>query len=69
MTETQTPPMPEAFFDAYVVAALWSETDQSDETGGLPLDDNYGREDIADEALAEMRDDCEHFWRDNYNDL
>lgn len=51
----------EGFIDAYVECALWSSNDRSDESGGEPLDSNYGPEDIAPEALAKMRADCEAF--------
>lgn len=51
------------FFYAYVECALWSSTDNADDTGGAPLDDNYGPEDIAPETLARMREDCEEFIR------
>lgn len=49
------------FFDAYVECALWSSTDNADESGGAPLDDNYGPEDIEPETLAAMREDCADF--------
>jgi hypothetical protein len=56
----------DSFFAGYVECALWSETDESDpETGGAPLDENYGEEDIAPEALAEMRKDCDNFCDEN----
>ena len=51
----------ETFFDAYVTAALWSSTDESDERGGDPLDDNYTAQDIEPDTLAQMRSDCEQF--------
>lgn len=49
--------------DAYVECALWSSTGYNAETGEDtgPMDDNYGREDIAPEALASMREDIESF--------
>ena len=51
-------PSEKTFFDSYVETALWSSTDNSDETGGEPLDRNYGLEDIDPETLARMRQDC-----------
>ncbi len=54
--------MPEDFFAAYITAALWSTTDQSDESGGVPLDRDHGPEDIDAETLKGMRADCEKFW-------
>jgi hypothetical protein len=49
------------FVDAYIECALWSSTDNADDSGGSPLDDNYGPEDIEPETLAEMRADCADF--------
>lgn len=49
------------FFAAYVECALWSSMDQSTESGGEPLDENYGPDDIADETLREMWADCRDF--------
>ena len=60
---------PQEFFDAYVMTALWSSNDESDESGGNPLDQNYGVSDISDETLNIMRADCNKFWRDNQHDL
>lgn len=48
-------------FDQYVKTALWSETDESDESGGVPLEDNYGPADFDNKSLAVMRRDCETF--------
>jgi hypothetical protein len=49
------------FTTAYSQAALWSSHDESNEAGGEPLDQNYGTEDIAEEALAEIVADCTAF--------
>ncbi|MFQ5339957.1 MAG: hypothetical protein ACE5F6_00265 [Anaerolineae bacterium] len=49
----------------YIRAALWSTNDESDESGGLPLDENYGPEDLTVEALDKMIQDCEKFQQDN----
>ena len=57
------------FLDAYIECALWSSTDNSDESGGHPLDDNYGPEDLSPEALAEFKRDCEGFQESNTADL
>ncbi len=46
---------------AYIEAALWSSTDNSDEQGGDPLDQNYGIEDIADDTLAAIEKECAEF--------
>jgi hypothetical protein len=57
------------FFHAYVMCALWSSTDNADESGGEPLDANYGSADIAEEAQAKMRADCDAFVDANARDL
>ena len=62
-------PCPESFFDAYLLTALWSSDDESDESGGEPLDANYGLSDIAPDALASMHEDCDRFYAANYDAL
>lgn len=57
------------FVQGYIECALWSTNDESTPQGGEPLDDNYGIDDIAPEALAEMREDCEDFMQANAADL
>lgn len=59
----------DAMLEGYVNCALWSSTDNADDTGGEPLDANYGPEDIDPETQAEMEADCEAFARDNAADL
>jgi hypothetical protein len=51
--------------DGYITCALWSTNDESDPSGGVPLDDNYSADDLADEARASMRADCATFARTN----
>jgi len=46
---------------AYVEAMLWSSTDESDESGGYPLDENYELEDFTVEGLQRIVSDCEEF--------
>jgi hypothetical protein len=53
----------------YLIAALWSTTDNSTEQGGEPLDSNYSLDDIAPETLRQAKEDCEAFQRDNAADL
>lgn len=55
--------------DAYVGCALWSSMDWADDSGGEPIDANYGRDDITAATLAEMLADCQAFARDNARDL
>lgn len=52
------------FTRAYIQAALWSSYDESDESGGQPLDENYTWEDIAPETLERMKKDCQKFQRE-----
>lgn len=51
----------DAFFDAYVEAAFFTSTDESDESGGRPMDENYDRGDLGKADLAEMRRDAVEF--------
>ena len=57
------------FTRQYIETALWSSTDNSDDTGGEPLDRNYDYRDIAPETLAQMAEDCRMFQDDNQTDL
>ena len=45
------------FVENYIIAALWSSTDDKDE----PLDKNYRPEDISCCTLQQMKWDCEDF--------
>lgn len=47
----------EEMLQAYIEAALWSSTDESDE----PLDKNYSEDDIAPSTLKKMKKDVETF--------
>lgn len=49
------------FTTAYIEAALWSTNDESDESGGVPLDENYGFSDLTNDALDKMIKDCRDF--------
>lgn len=55
----------DAMLRAYIECALWSTNDESDESGGEPLDRNYTDDDIAPETLAKMRADVESFYAAN----
>ncbi len=59
----------DAFTRQYIITALWSSMDNSDDQGGDPLDANYGPEDIAPETLASIHEDCETFQRDHAEDI
>ena len=52
----------ETFRDAYIECALWSSTDNADESGGAPLDTNYSAENIADETFNAITEDCRDFY-------
>ena len=56
----------DAFTRQYIVTALWSSNDESDDNGGDPLDKNYGIEDLSPECLATMVKDCAKFQADNW---
>jgi hypothetical protein len=45
----------------YLICALWAETDESNDQGGDPLDENYGIEDFAPEAVEQAERDCMKF--------
>jgi hypothetical protein len=57
------------FLKAYIVAALWSSTDESTPEGGDFLDKNYGPDDLAPETIEKMRADCDKFRADNAQDI
>jgi hypothetical protein len=49
------------FTQQYAVTALWSSNDESDESGGEPLDNNYSINDIAPDTITKMAADCADF--------
>lgn len=57
------------FTQAYIECALWSSTDNVDDSGGAPLDDNYSSDDIDAVTLAQMVKDCKDFQESNAKDL
>ena len=59
----------EKFVAAYVEAALWWTNDESDSSGGKPLDDTYGPSDVDENTWAAMEADCRRFIVANYQDL
>jgi hypothetical protein len=54
---------------AYIECALWSSTDNSDESGGNPLDDGRDESDVADEAWISAVRDCADFLDSESDDL
>ena len=59
----------DAFTQAYVDAMLWSSNDESDESGGEPLDKNYSIDDIAESAMEKIVADCKRFQEENAADI
>lgn len=55
----------EDIIDGYVECALWASYDNREEDGGTPLDSNYDRDDIAEETMVKIREDCRDFLRSN----
>lgn len=53
------------FQQGFLESALWSSTDNADDSGGEPLDANYGVSDIAPETLASLLKDCDDFCEAN----
>jgi len=51
----------DSFASAYVEAMLWSSTDESDDYGGDPLDENYSLEDFTIAGLGQIIRDCAEF--------
>lgn len=52
----------ESFTRHYMATALWSTNDESDESGGNPMDYNYSIDDIAPNTRARMEADCKAFY-------
>ena len=57
------------FTRAYIEAMLWSSTDNSNEQGGDPLDQNYSSDDIAPETLDTIQADCATFQEAHAEDI
>jgi len=49
------------FTRSYFETALWSSNDESDDSGGEPLDKNYSIDDFAPETRDKMVADCKDF--------
>lgn len=57
------------FTRAYIEAAFWTSTDESDESGGRPMDENYGFQDLDEQSVQEIIQDCQKFQEENAADL
>jgi len=53
------------FTSQYIITALWSSNDESDPSGGEPLDSNYDILDLAPSCLQAMTEDCAGFQAEN----
>ena len=51
----------ETMLTHYITCALWSSMDNADESGGDPLDQNYGPDDLHPDTRAAMLADCSAF--------
>ena len=54
---------------SYLTTALWSTNDESDDTGGEPLDQRFGIDKITARVKAKAADDIEAFFRANQSDV
>lgn len=61
-------PKLDAFTRQYIETMLWSTNDESDDSGGDPLDKNYSIEDIAPETMELIIEDCADF-QERYAEL
>lgn len=57
------------FFNQYIGTALWSTNDESDDTGGEPLDANYDENDFEEESLKKLRDEAWEFFKTHQADF
>jgi hypothetical protein len=48
---------------------LWSSNDESDPSGGEPIDKNYDIDDVTIDCLRKMAKDCEEFQKAQAKDL
>lgn len=60
-----TKPKLDLFTEHYLIAALWSSTDENEE----PIDTNYSLSDCSDEMLNQAIKDCKDFQEQNAEDL
>lgn len=51
----------DVFTKAYIECALWSSTDNADDSGGEPLDKNFGIDDLSMTCLRRCQKDCAEF--------
>lgn len=60
-----------SMLDGYITAALWTSTYQPDgeDTDDVPMDDDFGPDDLTPDARTSMSEDVAGFARDNAADL
>jgi hypothetical protein len=59
MSEHYGPDTLDRIVNGYITTALWAETGESDpETGGEPLNVNYGPDDLSEDFMRQAREDC-----------
>lgn len=57
----------ETMIAAYIECAIWSSSDNVDDSGGEPLDANYDASDLSPDARVTMEADCKSFYEDPSN--
>ncbi len=57
------------FTRAYIKCALWSTNDESDASGGVPMDDHYWIDGIDPDTLAKIVTDCRQFQAEHWEDI
>lgn len=57
------------FLRGYLVAALWTGTDESDDSGGRPLDERFSVSDFSLESIQRAHEECAAFQMANLADL
>jgi hypothetical protein len=51
----------DSFVDQYLISALWSSNDESDESGGEPVDDHFSISDIDQKSIDQAKEVCDDF--------
>ena len=57
----------DSFTNAYIQCMLWCETDQTNDQGGEPLENNYNIDDFVKETLDKIEADCVKFQTDHWD--
>ena len=59
--EQQNPDGLDEVVNAYIEALLWATNDDSLPDGGEPMNVNYSREDMSEQAMVSIHKDCRNF--------